>query len=210
MKANAAQDDAGWLLDRTGKFTASRASDLMAKTKSGPSASRGNLIALLAVERLTGQPVETYQNAAMQRGIETEAEARDAYSFAKGVAVDEAGFVPCADLPNTGCSPDGLVGEDGLVEIKCPASMAKHLDALRTGAHAVEYRWQLQHQLMVTGRAWVDAASYDPRFPEHLQLAVKRVERDEAAIAELRAEITKADAEVTALVEELKNMEQAA
>lgn len=210
MKANAAQDDAGWMLDRAGKFTASRASDLMAKTKTGPSASRGNLIALLAVERLTGQPVETYQNAAMQRGIETEAEARDAYSFAKGVAVEEVGFIPCDQLPNTGCSPDGLVGEDGLVEIKCPASMAKHLDALRSGAHAVEYRWQLQHQLMVTGRAWVDAASYDPRFPEHLQLAVKRVERDEAAIAELRAEITKADAEVTALVEELNNMECAA
>lgn len=210
MKANAEQEGQDWLVSRAGKFTASRASDLMAKTKTGPSASRGNLIALLAVERLTGQPVETYQNAAMQRGIETEAEARDAYSFAKGVAVEEVGFVPCEQLPNTGCSPDGLVGEDGLVEIKCPASMAKHLDALRTGAHAVEYRWQLQHQLMVTGRAWVDAASYDPRFPEHLQLAVKRVERDEAAIAELRAEITKADAEVTALVEELNNMEQAA
>lgn len=210
MKANAAQDDAGWMLARAGKFTASRASDLMAKTKTGPSASRGNLIALLAVERLTGQCVETYQNAAMQRGIETEAEARDAYSFAKGVAVDEAGFIPCDQLPNTGCSPDGLVGDDGLVEIKCPASMAKHLDALRSGAHAVEYRWQLQHQLMVTGRAWVDATSYDPRFPEHLQLAVTRVYRDEAAITELNNEIHKADAEVTALVEELNNMEQAA
>jgi hypothetical protein len=88
--------------------------------------------------------------------------------------------------------------------------MAKHLDALRTGAHAVEYRWQLQHQLMVTGRAWVDAASYDPRFPEHLQLAIKRVIRNEADIAELRAEIIKADAEVAALVDELNNMEQAA
>jgi len=210
VKANAAQEGADWLLSRAGKFTASRASDLMAKTKTGPSASRGNLIALLAVERLTGQCVETYQNAAMQRGIETEAEARDAYSFAKGVAVDEAGFIACDQLPNTGCSPDGLVGDDGLVEIKCPASMAKHLDALRSGAHAVEYHWQLQHQLMVTGRQWVDAASYDPRFPEHLQLAVTRVTRDEAAIAELTAEIIKADAEVSALVDELNNLECAA
>lgn len=210
MKANAEQDSQAWLLDRAGKFTASRASDLMAKTKTGPSASRGNLIALLAVERLTGQCVETYQNAAMQRGIETEAEARDAYSFAKGVAVDEAGFIACDQLPNTGCSPDGLVGDDGLVEIKCPASMAKHLDALRSGAHAVEYRWQLQHQLMVTGRAWVDAASYDPRFPEHLQLAVTRVYRDEAAITELNNEIRKADAEVDALVSELDSMKAAA
>lgn len=210
MKANAAQDDASWMQARAGRFTASRASDLMAKTKTGPSASRGNLIALLAVERLTGQCVETYQNAAMQRGIDTEAEARDAYSFAKGVAVDESGYIALDSLPNTGCSPDGIVGDEGLVEIKCPASMAKHLDALRSGAHAVEYRWQLQHQLLVTGRAWVDAASYDPRFPEHLQLAVTRVTRDESAIAELTAEIIKADAEVSALVDELNKMEIAA
>lgn len=210
MKANVEQESQDWMLARAGKFTASRASDLMAKTKSGPSASRGNLIALLAVERLTGQCVETYQNAAMQRGIETEAEARDAYSFAKGVAVMPVGFVPSDSLPNTGCSPDGLVGDDGLVEIKCPASIAKHLAALRSGEHAKEYRWQLQHQLLVTGRQWVDAASYDPRFPDGLQLAVVRVERDEAAIAELAAEITAADAEVSALVAELQSMKEAA
>lgn len=206
MKANEAQESQDWMLARAGKFTASRASDLMAKTKTGPSASRTNLLALLAVERLTGQPVETYQNAAMQRGIDTEAEARDAYSFSRSVAVDECGFIVYGELPNTGCSPDGLVGDDGLLEIKCPASMAKHLDALRTGAHAKEYRWQLQHQLLVTGRQWVDAASYDPRFPDGLQLAVTRVERDEAAIADLSNEIELADAEVSAMVAELESM----
>ncbi len=119
-------------------------------------------------------------------------------------AVDEAGFVVCAALPNTGCSPDGVCGE-GLVEIKCPASMAKHLDALRTGDHAKEYRWQLQHQMMVTDAAWVDAVSYDPRYPEHLQLAIVRVARDEAAIAELREAIKAADAEVEAIVNEMRN-----
>lgn len=210
MKANAAQESADWMAARAGCFTASRASDLMAKTKTGPSASRGNLLTLLAVERLTGQCVETYQNAAMARGIEMEAEARDAYSFAQGVAVDECGFVPHPTIARCGASPDGLVGDDGLVEIKVPASMAKHLDALRSGAHAVEYRWQLQHQLMVTGRAWVDATSYDPRFPEHLQLAVTRVHRDDIAIAELVAEIRKADAEVEAMVAELSEMKAAA
>lgn len=210
MKANEAQESADWMAARAGCFTASRASDLMARTKTGPSASRGNLLTLLAVERLTGQCVETYQNAAMLRGIETEAEARDAYSFAQGVAVDECGFIPHPDMARVGASTDGLVGDDGLVEIKCPASMAKHLDALRTGAHAVEYRWQLQHQLMVTGRAWVDAASYDPRFPDGLQLAVTRVERDDEAIAQLVAEITNADAEVEALVAELSNLKEAA
>lgn len=210
MKANEAQEDAAWMAARAGKFTASRASDLMAKTRSGPSASRANLLALLAVERLTGECVPTYTNGAMQRGIELEAEARDAYAFTRLATVEEAGFVPCDFLPNTGCSPDGLVGDEGLIEIKCPASMQKHLEALRSGAHAVEYRWQLQHQLMVTGRQWVDAVSYDPRFPEHLQLAVTRVDRDEAAIAELREAIRVADAEVEATVAELASMEVAA
>ncbi len=211
MKANAAQESADWMAARAGAFTASRSADLMARTKSGPSASRGNLLALLAVERLTGQCVETFTNGAMQRGIELEAEARDAYSFARGVAVDECGFVPCESvLIPCGCSPDGLIGDDGLLEIKCPASMAKHLDALRTGAHAKEYRWQLQHQLMVTGRAWVDAVSYDPRFPEGLQLAVTRVERDEAAIKDLVEAIIEANSEVEAMVRELNNMKEAA
>ncbi len=209
MKANADQESQDWMAQRCGAFTASRCGDLMARTKSGPSASRGNLIALLAVERLTGQPVETYRNAAMERGTELEAEARDAYSFAQGVAVDEVGYVPHPTIVNCGCSPDGLIGDDGLLEVKCPSSMAKHLDALRSGAHAAEYRWQIQHQLFVTGRQWVDAVSYDPRYPEHLQLAITRVVRDESAIAEIAAEVAKADAEVEAIVNELQMKEAA-
>lgn len=206
MKANVEQGPAEWMAERAGKFTASRSADLMAKTKTGPSASRANLLTLLAVERITGECVPTYQNGAMSRGIELEAEARDAYSFARSVAVDEAGFVPDQALPNCGCSPDGLVGDDGLLEIKCPASMTKHFDALRTGEHAREYHWQLQHQLMVTGRAWVDACSYDPRFPDHLQLAITRVTRDEKAIDELRAEIAKGDVRVAEIIAELQEI----
>ena len=209
MKANVQQESQDWMLARAGKFTASRAADLMARTKSGPSASRGNLIAMLVAERMTRQPVETYRNAAMERGTELEAEARDAYSFATGQAVEETGFVEYADLPNTGCSPDGLIDDDGLVEIKVPASMAKHLDALLRGSHAAEYRWQLQHQLMVTGRQWVVAASYDPRWPDHLQLATVRVERDEEAITELAAAIREADAEVESFIAALKKKEAA-
>lgn len=210
MKANELQESDEWMAKRAGNFTASRSADLMARTKSGPSSSRANLLALLAVERLTGECVQTYQNGAMARGIELEAEARDAYSFEHGVAVAESGYIPSPDIARCGCSPDGLLGDDGLLEIKCPASMQKHLDALRAGSHAVEYRWQLQHQLMVTGRVWVDIASYDPRFPAGLQMAVKRVERDEKAIAELRKEIEAADAEVAAMVAELQQMRQAA
>lgn len=210
MKANEAQESQDWMQARCGMFTASRSADLMAKTKTGPSASRGNLLTLLAVERLTGCPVETFQNDAMRRGTELEAEARDMYAFTHGVVVEESGYIAASDLPNCGCSPDGLIDADGLLEIKCPASMAKHLAALRTGDHAKEYHWQLQHQLLVTGRTYVDAASYDPRFPEGLQLAVVRVFRDEPAIAELVTEIKKADAEVSAMVAELNNMKEAA
>lgn len=210
MKANASQDSQDWLQARCGAFTASRASDLMAKTRSGPSASRGALLALLAVERITGQPVQTYSNAAMERGVDLEAEARDAYSFHTGNAVEEAGFIPHPTIAHCGCSPDGLVGQDGLLEVKCPSNMAKHLDAIRNGSHAAEYRWQIQHQLMVTGRQWVDAVSYDPRYPGHLQLAIKRVHRDEDAIAELVAEIAAAETEVAAIVAELETYQEAA
>lgn len=206
MKANEQQETEQWMLDRAGKFTASRSSKLMAKTKTGPSASRGSLLTLLAVERLTGQCVQTYQNAAMARGIELEAEARDAYSFLRLCSVDEVGFIPHVSFPNCGASPDGLVGSDGLLEIKCPDNMEKHLDALRTGDHAKEYHWQLQHQLMVTGRTWVDAVSYDPRFPEGLQLAITRVTRNENAIAELKYAIEDADQEVADMVKELEAM----
>ncbi len=204
MKANAAQETDAWLHARAGAFTASRAADLMAKTRSGPAASRANLLTLLAVERITGQCVETYQNAAMARGQELEAEARDAYMFATGNVVEECGYITHPKIDHVGASPDGTLGADGLLEIKCPASMQKHLEALLRGAHAVEYRWQLQHQMMVTGRAWVDAVSYDPRFPEKLQLAIARVPRDTAAIKALLAEIERAEIEVQEIVNQLE------
>lgn len=199
-----------WMAARAGRFTSSRAADLMAKTKSGPSASRGNLLAMLAVERMTGSCVETYTNAAMQRGTDLESEARDAYSFSQGVAVEEVGIVLRDDMTMVSSSPDGMIGTDGLLEIKCPASMMKHLDALRSGEHATEYRWQLQHQMMTTGRAWVDAVSYHPSFPDGLQLAIKRVWRDDDAIAELRREIIAADDEVEAIVSRLQALRVAA
>lgn len=208
MKANAEQESQNWMAQRAGCFTASRSSDLMAKTRSGPSASRGNLIARLAVERLTGRCVATYTNRAMERGVELEAEARDAYSFARGVAVDECGFIPHPTVASCGASPDGLIDDDGLLEVKCPTSEQKHVEALRNGGHADEYRWQLQHQLWVTGRQWVDAVSYHPEFPDGLQLAITRVERDEAAIDELAASVDKAETEVVGMVAELNNMKE--
>lgn len=195
-----------WFAKRAGAFTASRMAALMARTKSGPAASRKNMIATLAVERLTGECVETFTNDAMRRGIELEAEALDAYSFEFGVAVRAIDYLDHPSLEKVGCSPDGLIGNDGMVEIKCPASMAKHLDALRSAQHAKEYRWQLQHQLFVSGREWVDAASYDPRFPPGLQLAVKRVFKDAEDHQELAAEIAKSAVEIEQIVNELSEL----
>lgn len=193
-----------WLAQRAGKLTASAFADLMARTKSGPSASRSNLIARLVCERLTGKPAETYTNAAMQRGTDLEPIARSEYEAAQGVMVIESGFVDHPSVPSCGCSPDGFVGEDGLVELKCPG-VAKHLDYLRAGSHAQEYRWQLQGQLWVTGRTWVDIASYHPDYPEHMRLAIVRVKRDDADVEALLRAVLEANVEIAAIIEELRN-----
>lgn len=205
------QGSTEWLALRAGKFTGSRFADLMATIASGkPAASRGNLIATLALERLTGQPEETYQNEAMRRGSEMEPLARGAYEAMTGELVETVPFVIHPSLPFVGVSPDGLLGADGLLEIKCPASQAKHLEALRNGAHARDYRWQVQGQLWVTGRAWCDVVSFDPRFPPGLQLAVVRVTPDKTAIDSLCEACKTATAEVDAIVFELQNMRKAA
>ena len=194
-----------WFRARAGKLTASRFADVMNVLKDGsPGANRRQLVTLLAVERLTGECVETFQNDAMRRGTELEPAARAAYEAHTGELVEEVGFVPHPALAYVGVSPDGLLGDDGLVELKCPANMAKHLDALRSDDHAKEYRWQLQGQLWVTGRAWVDAVSFDPRFPPHLQLAICRVQRDEAAIGQLAVECEKANTEIESILHDLK------
>lgn len=204
------QGSTEWLAARAGKFTASRFADLMATTKSGPSASRQNLIITLALERLTGEPEQTFQNDAMRRGTELEPLARGAYEAKTGELVELASFVTDPDWPSVGVSPDGLLGDDGLVEFKCPASQAKHFEALSNGAHAKEYRWQVQGQMWITSRQWCDVVSFDPRFPEGLDLAITRVQRDEAAINQLREAVTVADAEVEAIVENMKNIRSAA
>jgi putative phage-type endonuclease len=199
-----------WLALRAGKFTGSRFADLMATTKSGPSASRANLLTTLALERLTGTPEETFVNDAMRRGTELEPLARGAYEAQTGELVETVAFIVHRTLPFCGVSPDGLLGADGMLEIKCPASQAKHLAALRNGAHAAEYKWQVAGQLWVAGRQWCDVTSFDPRFPEGLQLAITRVPRDEAAIAELEKACIAANAEVDRIVSDLMEMRRAA
>ena len=195
-----------WLAARCGKFTGSRFADLMAVTKTGPSVSRSNLVAVVAVERITGAIVETFVNRAMQRGLDLEPKALAAYEAQKRVLVEEVGFIQSVELEHVGVSPDGLVGRYGLVEIKCPDSMSKHLDALLSGGVKTytEYRWQVQGQLMVTGRRWCDVMSFDPRFPEGLQSVICRVDRDEDMIQKLHAACVEAHAEVEQIVAELQ------
>ena len=176
-----------WFAARLGKVTASRMSDMMARTKSGYGAGRANYMAELICERLTGQGAERFTNAAMQWGTETEPQARAAYAFLTDAEVEETGFAIHPDIPYLGASPDGLVGADGLVEIKCP-NTATHIETLLSDAVPQKYLLQMQTQMACTGRAWCDFMSFDPRLPAELQAWIKRVDRDDAVIAVRLAE----------------------
>lgn len=178
-----------WFAARLGKVTASRIADLSAKTKTGWSASRANYMAELLVERLTGRPTESYTNAAMAWGSEQEPFARQAYAERAGVDVWETGFVDHPELDMTGASPDGLIGEAGLVEIKCP-NTATHIDALLGAPIAEKYVKQMQWQMACCGREWCDYVSYDPRVPATMQLHITRVPRDHRLIVDLEAEVS--------------------
>lgn len=174
--------------ERAGCATASRFSDILAKIKTGEAASRRSYRIQLVTERLTGNPVMGYSNAAMQWGVDHEAEARAAYEAESGELVEQTGFVKHTGLPWCGASPDGLVGEDGLVEIKCPESTT-HLEWLEGGVVPSRHIPQIQGQMWVTGRKYCDFVSYDPRFPPVLQLFIKRVGRDDPYIKTLEAEV---------------------
>lgn len=198
------QGSTEWRMARLGKVTAYRVADVIAKTKSGYSASRANYAAELVAERLTGVAAEGYMNAAMQWGVEKEDEARAAYEFRTGIVIEQVGFVQHPSLPDTGASPDGLAGDDGLVEIKCP-NTATHIATL-TGAKVPEkYITQMMWQMACTGRMWCDFISYDPRLPERMRLFVYRVHRDDALIASLEREVVTFLGEVTATVADLSH-----
>jgi putative phage-type endonuclease len=177
-----------WFAARCGKVTASRVADIIAKTKTGYSASRENYLAQLVCERMTQKPAESYSNAAMQWGTDQEPFARAAYEAAKDVLVQEVGFVVHPNIVGAGASPDGLVGEFGLVEIKCP-NTATHIQTLLDQKVPDKYNIQMQWQMACTGRHWCDFASFDPRMEEGLQLFIKRVEYHPLYVAELEKEV---------------------
>ena len=173
-----------WYALRVGKVTASRVADVIAKTKTGFAASRANYMAELIAERLTGIPASSFTNAAMAWGTEKEPEGRAAYEFRMDAEVALVAFIDHPTIGMTGASPDGLVGNDGLIELKCP-NTATHIETLLGDEIAGKYLTQMQWQMACTGRQWCDFVSYDPRLPESMRLFVKRVDRDDVRIAEL-------------------------
>ena len=195
-----------WHAARLGRVTASRLGDVLAKpTTAAYRSYRAQLIA----ERLTGEAAETFTNAAMQWGVDTEDEARRAYSFIADRDVVETGFVDHPAIPMTGASPDGLVGDEGLVEIKCPKT-ATHIETITDGQVPLKYLRQMQWQMACTGREWCDFVSYDPRLPPHVRLWIKRVERDDTMIANLADAVTAFLADVDQIIAALTNTREKA
>lgn len=173
-----------WFAARLGRVTASRIADVMMKPTT---AGFQNYRAQLVCERLTGQPTETFTSAAMQHGTDTEPQARAMYTLTTGLDVDEVGFIPHPSLEMSGASPDGLVGGDGLVEIKCPQP-STHIKTLTGAKIDRKYMLQMQWQMICTGRDWCDFVSFSPALPAEMQLFRQRVDRN----AELSEEITEA------------------
>ena len=197
-----------WFAERLGKITASRIADVVGKTKSGSyGAARKNYMAELLCQRLTGQQEEKFTSAAMQHGTDTEPAARAMYMLETGTDVTETGFIPHPTIAMSGASPDGLAGEDGLIEIKCP-NTATHLEFLQSRKPKHEYLLQMQWQMACTGRQWCDFISYDDRLPEKLAYRCIRIPRDDKLIAELEEEAVKFLTELDKTVRQLE--EQAA
>lgn len=192
-----------WLKIRLGKVTASGVADVLAKTKTGVSASRGNYLIKLAIQRVTGVVEESYTNDAMQWGIDNEAQARVAYEVASGNFVDQIAFVDHPSIEWFGASPDGLINDDGLVEIKCPNS-ATHWSYIKDDGPPNKYYIQMQAQMACTGRSWCDFVSFDPRMPERSRLFIKRVMREDQYIFLMEEEVKQFLSEVAIEVNLMK------
>lgn len=193
-----------WHELRRGKVTASRVADILAKTKTGPSASRQNYLIELALQRTTKTIEPSYTNAAMEWGTATEPQARVAYEVSTNNFVDQVPFIDHPSIVGFGCSPDGLVGADGLLEIKCPNS-ATHWEYFKSKEPPKKYFIQMQAQMSVTGAKWCDFVSFDPRMPERSQLLIVNVPIDPEFILYMEAEIKQFLSEVKAEVKLMEN-----
>lgn len=200
--AELVQGTQDWIAARCGSLGASAVAEVIAKTKSGYGAGRTNAKARIIAERLSGNPEGSFTNAAMQWGIDQEDTARKAYAYYANIDVVEVGLIVHPMIMGTHASPDGLVGDAGLIEIKCP-NTATHIETLKSKSVAGKYVTQMQWQMACTGRQWCDFVSFDPRMPDDMQLFVTRVDRDDAMIAELENEVRAFLAEVEADIDAL-------
>ncbi|EDR7911226.1 YqaJ viral recombinase family protein [Salmonella enterica subsp. enterica] len=199
-----------WFAARCGKVTASRLYDVMARTKSGYAASRQNYMAELICQRLTGKPEEGFTNAAMMRGTELEPVAREMYALNEFDAViSEVGLIDHPTIAGFAASPDGLVNDDGLIEIKCPNTWT-HLQTLKTGTPKRQYLLQMHAQMMCTGRKWCDFVSFDDRLPPELAYFKTRINFDEVLAAEIEQEVVKFLAELETEIQNITHQESAA
>ncbi len=200
----AAQGTEEWFKARLGCVTGSRLNDMLARTKSGWGAARERYRVQLVLERLLGENKEdSFTSEAMRFGIETEPFARDAYAKRCSTPVQQVGFIPHSTIPHAGASPDGLVGEKGVIEIKCPDSHT-HLNTLLKQEVPSKYLNQCHWQLAVTGREWLDWISFDPRWPDPMQMVIVRLERDPQFIYELESDVIQFLAEVADTCRELQ------
>jgi len=178
-----------WFQARLGKVTASRIADVMAKTKTGYGATRAKYMDQLVDEIITGRPTIGFSNAAMQHGIDTEPKARAAYELITGNEVVEVGFCPHPTIKQAGTSPDGLVGDDGMLEIKCP-NTSTHRSFLVSGKIDRRYMLQMQWQMACCDRQWCDFVSFDDRLidgSKHCKIV--EVGRDQELIDEIESEV---------------------
>lgn len=194
-----------WHQLRLGHVTASGIADLMAKTKTGESESRRKYKVKLVAERMTGKAQESYSNAAMEWGVEQEQYAAMAYELKNNILLDKTGFWLHPSIKWLGVSPDRLVGNDGLVEIKCP-NTTTHIDYILDDVVPARYYKQIQCQLWVTNSQWCDFVSYDPRLPEENQLFIKRAYPDEVFIREMESEVLRFLDEVEQMINKLKGI----
>jgi putative phage-type endonuclease len=193
-----------WLAARVGRVTASRIPDVMAKGKGGEAQTRLNYKWQLVAEIMTGQSQEDrFFSQAMAWGVEQEPFARAAYEIQTGGLVENVGLVAHPSIPRCAASPDGLVGLDGLLEIKCPKTPT-HLEYMEKGAIPGNYQLQMLWQMTCTGRQWVDFATFDPRLPEELQLFVMRFPLDQPRIDAIEAEVQKFWNEIDEIIETLR------
>jgi putative phage-type endonuclease len=187
------QRSEAWFKARLGKVTASKIHDIMIKTKTGESTYKTKYRLQLVTERLTGKVVPVFMNNAMAHGVEYEDEAKLEYAnrnkLLVGTDLTDVGMIDHPSIDWSGASPDGMVGNEGLIEIKCPQPIT-HTTTIETGEINKRYIHQMQWQMSCTGRQWCDFVSYHPDFPDDLKLFVKRVPRDNELIARLEEAVS--------------------